>query len=504
MKSSLLLIVLSTSGIAVIAQSVARDHPRSNKIFVRASISKSSCFIGEPLVLTYKLYSSIRATSKIALPSKLRGFSYVTIDDVGSVNPVREQSEGRIYEVYLLKRMLLTPVFSGRLTVDPMAIEHVVSPQLPQLADSANGATVSDLVMKLAGNENAGVATTRLITYSNAVDVVVKELPAPKSIGDATTSSGGTTAIGDFSITAYLATQKVFANRPFTIKVSIKGKGNLATTDAPSITWPAGVQLISADQTQDKPAVDLPARSSRDFKFLVTTNDTGTLLIPAVTFLFFDPATGDYRSAQSKPLSVYVNYDHIPGAARVIATGAAAKVSNNRLTTTRALDKSQFKTGMQPYTNYRVAAFVLSLLGGAIIMIVFITTRKRQLVIAGSVSEGNHATTVISLPAQEEANPLNEIQAMFDSKNFSLFYHALYNIIWQSIADKLNVRPTDQNKEYILSLLRVSGWNEEDLATLNTILDRCAWNLYVPDPENTSSYHDIYAKARQLMARLNQ
>ncbi len=44
-------------------------------IFVRVEADKTSCYIGEPLVVTYKLYSRLKSESKVTKRPSLNGFS---------------------------------------------------------------------------------------------------------------------------------------------------------------------------------------------------------------------------------------------------------------------------------------------------------------------------------------------------------------------------------------------------------------------------------------------
>src|SRR5688572_19944345 len=47
----------------------------SDNLFVKAQAEKKTCYVGEPIVVTYKLYSRLTATSKITKQPTLGGFS---------------------------------------------------------------------------------------------------------------------------------------------------------------------------------------------------------------------------------------------------------------------------------------------------------------------------------------------------------------------------------------------------------------------------------------------
>ena len=79
-------------------------------LFVKVQASKTTCYAGEPIVVTYKLYSRLRSESRVSKRPSLNGFSvYDMIDpnrDVASV----ETLNGKQSTVHIIRKAQLIPL----------------------------------------------------------------------------------------------------------------------------------------------------------------------------------------------------------------------------------------------------------------------------------------------------------------------------------------------------------------------------------------------------------
>src|SRR5207248_2484485 len=68
-----------------------------HNLFVKVEVSKTSCYVNEPIVATYKLYSRLRSESRVVKRPSYNGFSvYDMVDPDGSVTS-REMLNGKEY-----------------------------------------------------------------------------------------------------------------------------------------------------------------------------------------------------------------------------------------------------------------------------------------------------------------------------------------------------------------------------------------------------------------------
>ena len=104
-----------SSGGAIQSGTVSNDD-----IFLRLSLSKTNVVKGEPITATLKLYyrSDISGLEDINFPSFNGLWSKETFT-AQTIESTRENVDGTIYNVALLKRYMLIPQQEGRLTIDP-------------------------------------------------------------------------------------------------------------------------------------------------------------------------------------------------------------------------------------------------------------------------------------------------------------------------------------------------------------------------------------------------
>jgi len=94
--------------------------------FLRVEPSKTTCYVGEPLMVVYKAYSRLNANSQIAKRPSLTGFSVMEMVDAYDGKPEIEKYNGRYYYTNLIRKVQLFPLQEGSYTLDPAEIETVI------------------------------------------------------------------------------------------------------------------------------------------------------------------------------------------------------------------------------------------------------------------------------------------------------------------------------------------------------------------------------------------
>jgi len=102
------------------------DKIKKNLLVV-AEVNKTSCYQGEPIVSTYKLYSRLRSESRVVKRPSLNGFSvFDMIDPEANVNPTVETLNGKSYNVHMIRKTQLVPLQPGTFVLDPVELENKV------------------------------------------------------------------------------------------------------------------------------------------------------------------------------------------------------------------------------------------------------------------------------------------------------------------------------------------------------------------------------------------
>ncbi|MEP6747588.1 MAG: hypothetical protein ABJB86_07670, partial [Bacteroidota bacterium] len=94
-------------------------------IFIKTVLSKKSCFEGEPLKLTYELYSALQNKSEISKRPSFKGF---TVRQIGFSNDEdnHQKVNGNDYRVFTVDKNMLIPYETGRLQLEPVEVHNTV------------------------------------------------------------------------------------------------------------------------------------------------------------------------------------------------------------------------------------------------------------------------------------------------------------------------------------------------------------------------------------------
>ena len=89
----------------------------AKNLFLKLDVNKKSCYVGEPVVATYKLYTRLPSETTITDAPSFNGFSVNDLDV--NNNATQEKYNGRMYNVYTIRKVELYPLQPGNITLDP-------------------------------------------------------------------------------------------------------------------------------------------------------------------------------------------------------------------------------------------------------------------------------------------------------------------------------------------------------------------------------------------------
>ncbi len=275
----------------------------AKNLFIKATLDKRSCYVGEPILATFKLFTRLDSESKIVKRPSLNGFSVVDMEQPESGNFSKEMLNGKMYNCYLIRKVQLFPLQAGQLTIEPVEVENLVRLIKAKARSTKETSTWLDAVMdkmKEAEIESAGTIEEKVVLKSEELKVNVLDVPEknkPESFNG---------AVGAFTMEASLLNTTIAANDNATLRVVIKGKGNLPMITAPIVNWPSGVDSFDAKLTEAIDKHNAPISGSKTFDIPFSVSKTGTFIIPAIHFSYFDQATKTYHTLSSDTLQLQV------------------------------------------------------------------------------------------------------------------------------------------------------------------------------------------------------
>ena len=107
---------------------------------------------------------------------------------------------------------------------------------------------------------------------------------------------------GLFTIQSKIIKHPDSKNSEGIIQVSITGKGNFIQLDAPMIKWPPGLDGLEPAMNDSLDKTITPLMGTRIFHYPFIANKTGDFTLDPVSFSFFNPDTGDYKTVSTDPL----------------------------------------------------------------------------------------------------------------------------------------------------------------------------------------------------------
>ena len=144
----------------------------------------------------------------------------------------------------------------------------------------------------------AMVAGQRVRIASGEIPVNVRALPpgAP---------AGFDGAVGDFQVRWSSDRSHTAEDQPVSVFLDIRGTGNLPLLKPPPFAGPGFEVFASTSDDSLAPAGSMSPGRKR-FQWTVLPRGGDRIEIPAPVFSWFEPATGQYRTAQPPPLEVHI------------------------------------------------------------------------------------------------------------------------------------------------------------------------------------------------------
>jgi hypothetical protein len=453
----------------------------NKNLFVKVQVDRNTCYVGEPIVATYKLYSRLNADSRVTKNPSLNGFSVYDMIDPGSDAVSVEKLNGKAFTVHTIRKAQLIPLQSGHIDLDPVEVENTVhfvkSGAKPGPHRSGN--RLQDLLDQLSGEGNLGPAVDENVTLdTKPLTITVKPLPEESK------PANFNGAVGNFTIEASLVNRTVAAQDEATLHVVVKGKGNLPVVTAPVVDWPAGVDAFDPTAKEVVNKTVVPMSGSKSFDYIFTVRDSGNYLIPAINLSYFDPGSQTYKTANSEPLELRVT----PGTKRPPAVSAPPKAAPD--------------IGLE---GFLMGALEMALAILFCIGLVFFWRKLRKKKVKSEPEKVPEVFTPLPtaafVPAAPAPDPLSDARQHFENGEYKAFYREVNRAVWKSIGKKIDLPSSELNKHNVIGQLELRGWDAPSILSLENILNECEMNLYTP-AYDTYNMQQLLRQAEWVLDRL--
>ena len=271
------------------AQEPVAAQNLNDKIFLVMKPGKSKDYVNETIPLTVQLFVNSLGVRDIQFPQ----FDHegVSIGTFEQPKQYQEEVNGIAYDVIEFK----TAIFGlqpGQFSLGPADLHCnlIVKKQSTRRNDPfSDDFFGSDVFDNFFGRFEAYPYEVK---SGNAPFTV---LPVPQE-GKPADFSG---AMGDFTFISTASPREVKAGDPVTLKITVRGQGNLATVDLSHINWGSDFKAYDA-QVSIKDG-------EKNFEQVLIPLSARVKEIPQVNFTFFNTTSGKYESAVLGPFPLTVS-----------------------------------------------------------------------------------------------------------------------------------------------------------------------------------------------------
>lgn len=448
-------------------------------LFLKIDANKTTCYVGEPVVVSFKLYTRLLSQTSITDAPLFNGFSVAEM--AANENASEVKINGRKFNCYTLRKVQLFPMQAGTFSISPLRSENKVTfvraaEQLRQQTDDPFQQMLQELGAQPFNTSGAIVKTADL--SSNSLSIRVKPLPEKNK------PDNFKGAVGKFRLQSSLQSENMTTDDAGNLTLTIAGSGNLSLVNAPKINWPTAIDVYDAKTKEDIDNEQIPATGTKTFNIPFTISKPGTYSVPPIHFSWFNPQSGKYESSVTEPISFSVAHGkkmRMPG----LPGGG------------------EFSSGLLSVTALEWAGGIV-LLGGLVVLIAFVMLKKKS-------RESDLESQIILDDLKNEqpenfevpGNPLQEVQEKLDTENAESFYKSLENCLKNYLSAKLEIPLHELSSETVTEKMDSYNVGIGTTRLFESLIREIDLGLYAKS-SHAAQMRNLYEKSSELIALLDK
>ncbi|MEN0003759.1 MAG: BatD family protein [Bacteroidota bacterium] len=459
-----------TSPIVIeVVKGKALSENEKEQVFVRAELASLEGWVGQQLILDYKLYTTVDVESYNVLEeSGYQGFFPQEIRRHDSRTKT-EVLEGVQYTTKVLKRVALFPQQTGELMIDPILLQVGVS-------KGGNRARRSLLF-------NPNVKRVNIQSEPVALNILPLPAASPESF---------TGAVGDYQVSSRISRATVTTDDVVSVRLTVQGAGDLKRIQAPPLNVPEGLELYDPkviDEGLYESAGTLVGK--KEFEYLILPKQSGTYQLQP-QFAFFDPDSSRYILAGQKRYTLNVR----AGTAR---DRQAINTDEDELSEdihflkldTKLYKEPSYFPGTLGFWGAIILPFLA--LGGMVV-------RKRAL---ATKEEVDPVLRKAQLARKEALARLEKAAQFRQSNDAKGFYDEVSKAMLGYVCDKLRIPRSELTKNNLREKLEAIKVEETRIERFMQLISTCEMALFA-GKDNAAAMQDTYEGAVEILADIEK
>lgn len=449
-------------------------------VFIRVQVNKNNVYQGEQLIASIYIYTRLNIVGfeDLKFPT-MSGFWSDDLENPNQIQLRQEYVNGQLYNVGLLKRVILSPNRAGTLTIEPVQATVVVQ----QRVQSRRRSIFDDF---FASYQNV---SKKLV--SPPVTINVKPLPENKP----EPFSGG---VGNFQLETHVDNTQLKTNEAFTYTIKLSGSGNIKLLDIPKPKFPSDFEVYEPKTTENIQPKDGVTQGSKTISYIVIPRHHGQFTIPGLTFHYFDLKTKSYKTIQTDNINIQVSKDSsMSSSSAVISEFVKKDIS------VLGSDIRYAKTNIEPlhpieHNIYGSAWYKISYPVSLLLLLTLLYVRKEQ------IKQRANIMAMRNKKASRTATKrLKLAHKYLKETNETKFYEEITRALWGYLADKLMIPTAELNKENATEKLQLKNVPQQTIDELFKHIELIEFARYAPSSIQ-QNMNETYKKTSAIIDELEK
>ena len=431
---------------------------------LRLQADKTTCYVGEPVLAWYKLFTRLKSESSLSKNPSFNGFSVIDLTQQADPGThTQEKLEGRLYNVYTIRKAQLYPLQAGDIVLETASLDN-------KIEFLSSSASVYD-----PGN----IVTENVTLSSRPLTIHVKPLPEEGKPAD---FKG---AVGNFKLESALEKNNFSTDETGKLLINISGSGNMQLVTAPDIKWPDGFEAFDTKYTDNTDKNTVPVSGNKVFEIPFTVEKPGTYNTPAISFSYFDPVISTYRTVHTAPQTF------------TVIKGNGKSEFNVAVT-----DKKS--SGSLLNSIFENRPVVILILTGIIIcgIIFWASKEKKEESATEKISPEPLSVPENDLAVFTAQHPLLQTEECLHTAECKTFYAILNGELRDFFSKRFSVPKDFLTSKTLALAMDKAGIENTVILQVQQLLQDIEWQLYTPSREN-ELLHQTYARAQTIVQQLN-